>query len=254
MRNRSIRRLLMAAFSGRANHSVQIQWVLRDPGSWLCRQFQSTSIETHSAPCEHKIEELARKTNQRGSHALWTGYGTHNVGGPTRRPDDVRTTSAMGRIYANLVMMRKPDVVVEFGTAFGVSGMYFLAGIEANQQGQLLTFEPNLEWAEIARANLVQIGKRFQLTVGTFEENIERFFSSGRQINLAFIDAIHTPEFVLPQLELVLANSARGSIILLDDINFSPEMSQCWSEISRQPRFSASAKLGDRVGILERGV
>ena len=101
----------------------------------------------------------------------------------------------MGRFFSWLVTNRRPSVIVEFGTAFGVSGMYWLFGLESNGGGTLLTFEPNDVWARIAEANLVAIGRRFELTVGTFEENIDRNLSPGERIDIAFIDAIHTSEF-----------------------------------------------------------
>lgn len=110
----------------------------------------------------------------------------------------------MGNLFANLVKKRKPSVIVEFGTAFGVSGMYWIAGLEANNYGELLTFEPNKVWAEIARKNLSAIGSRFQLVIGTFEENIDLYLGHDRRIDIAFIDAIHTSEFVIPQFKLVI--------------------------------------------------
>jgi hypothetical protein len=68
---------------------------------------------------------------------------------------------------------------------------------------------------------------------------------------LASIDAIHTRDFVLPQLEIALSKCDDKAIIILDDINFSSDMKACWDTVSRDERFLASAALGERVGILE---
>jgi predicted O-methyltransferase YrrM len=157
----------------------------------------------------------------------------------------------MGNLFANLVKKRKPSVIVEFGTAFGVSGMYWIAGLEANNYGELLTFEPNKVWAEIARKNLSAIGSRFQLVIGTFEENIDLYLGHDRRIDIAFIDAIHTSEFVIPQFKLVIDRLAPNGIILLDDINFSSDMASCWDRIALDSRVKASAALSNRVGIVE---
>ena len=129
--------------------------------------------------------------------------------------------------------------------------MYFLSGIEANGKGELLTFEVNKEWAELAGKNLVQISKKFKLTVGTFEDNIDACLEKDSRIDLAFIDGIHTKEFVIPQLEIVVKHCNKGAIIILDDIDFSDNMAECWAEVSVDQRFSSSLKLGNRVGILE---
>ena len=45
---------------------------------------------------------------------------------------------------------RRPEIIVEFGSGFGVSGMYFAAGLEDNQSGHLYSFEINDEWADVA--------------------------------------------------------------------------------------------------------
>lgn len=129
--------------------------------------------------------------------------------------------------------------------------MYFLAGLSENDAGRLLGFEPNAEWAEIARRNLRAVSDRFELTVGTFEDTIDDVLPASERIDLAFIDAIHTPEFVVPQLEMVLERSRSGTVVLLDDVNFSPEMQACWQSIASDRRFAASGTLGGRVGIVE---
>ena len=84
-----------------------------------------------------------------------------------------------------------------------------------------------------------------------FEDHAQQTLSNTKGIDIAFIDAIHTREFVEPQLEIVLKHCSDHAIILLDDINFSKEMSDLWDEVSRDNRFMATASLGNRVGIVE---
>jgi predicted O-methyltransferase YrrM len=231
--------------------SILIHWIKQSENSWLRQQFQGDFIKPSNSIYSSRIEKLARQTNELGSQPLWEGYANNNIGGSTRTSNQVRTDASMGDLYTSLVRKRKPNIMVEFGTAFGVSGMYFLAGIESNGEGRLLTFEPNRIWAKLARNNLSQISNRFDLIVGTFEENIENSLAQNQRIDIAFIDAIHTKEFVIPQLEIVVAKSSSQAIVILDDINFSDDMYECWKEVSIDSRFSASATLGDRVGILE---
>lgn len=233
------------------SYNIPIRWVKKNPNSWLAQQTQGNIILVQSSIYTAKIEDLAHQTNQLGPQLLWDGYGKNNIAGPTRMPDGVRTTQEIGNLYTGFVQKLRPEIIVEFGTAFGVSGMYFLAGLELNQIGKLLTFEPNNIWRELAIRNLAQIGTRFYSISGTFEENIDLCTTQDERINLAFIDAIHTREFVLPQLEIVLAKSSNQAIILLDDINFSDNMRKCWNELSNEQRFLASAELGTRVGFLE---
>lgn len=230
------------------NKDIPVTWLKQDPSSWLAQNLSQDRITPQINPLTSKIETLASQTNKLGEQPLWEGYQSE---GATRNANQVRTKNIMGNFYAELITQRKPDIVVEFGAAFGVSGMYWLAGLEANRCGKLLSFEPNQIWADIARKNMQAISDRFMLEVGTFEENIDKHLGEGEKIDIAFIDAIHTPEFVVPQLNLVHERTAPGSIIIIDDVNFSPSMEQCWRDIAQESRFTTSAYLGKRVGILE---
>ncbi len=233
---------------------MPVRWIQKDPQSWLAQNLADKLIKPSKNSFTDRIEKLAADTNNLGPQPLWEGYkkgDPTNNRGITRKANDVRTGGIMGDLYSELIIKKKPSLVVEFGTAFGVSGMFFLAGLETNQQGEMFTYDPNDVWAEIARKNLSQISNRFKLTIGTFEENIDKHLQPGQKIDLAFIDAIHTSEFVFPQLEIVVARCSPKAIIILDDINFSDDMQDCWKKVAADPRFSASAALGERVGIVE---
>lgn len=235
----------------KTERGIPMRWIRRADTSWLAQQFTDTVIKPKKSLYSDKIERLALETNKLGPQPLWTGYGSNNAGDSTRIPDVVRTSDVMGDFYTCLVKKRRPQIIAEFGTAFGVSGMYFLAGLETNKEGVLLTFDPNHVWAELARKNLSEISNRFNLTIGTFEENIDNCLPKSRTIDIAFIDAIHTKEIVIPQINIVVKKSSPKALIILDDINFSESMKECWEEVSSDKRFSASAALGSRVGILE---
>jgi predicted O-methyltransferase YrrM len=230
---------------------IVVTWIRQDSTSRLAQQFRGNLIKPRLGKHSQQIENVAAKTNKLGPQPLWDGYGDMNIGGPTRMPDGVRTSATMGSLYSSLVRNLQPQTIVEFGSAFGVSGMYFLAGMDDYPGGQLLTFEPNEIWRNIAASNLAQISNRFVSIAGTFEENIDRALPPSKKIDFAFIDAIHTKEFVDAQLEIVIARSNEHAIIILDDISFSDSMRECWYAASRDDRFAASLALGERVGVLE---
>ena len=235
----------------KSEFDLDVGWIRKGDSGSLVKILGENSVNYPKNRLQTEILERISKTNALGSQPLWDGYGDHNRRGPTRRPRQVQTHATHGNFFAHLVGQLSPDNIVEFGTAFGVSGMYFLSGIESAGTGRLLTFEPNEVWAEIADANLSSISSKYSLTNGTFEENIGDKLDDGAFIDLAFIDAIHVKEFVDSQLEIVLNRSRPGTVVLIDDINFSKSMQVCWQEISNQERFLSSASLGTRVGIVE---
>lgn len=222
------------------------------PLSWQKRggslaKILNSSFRLPTSTLESRIEKLARDTQRGGALTLWERYLQP---GAVRFPDTVRSDRNAGRFYSWLVTTRRPNIVVEFGTAFGVSGMYWLSGLLQNDSGILLTFEPNERWREIAVRNLTAIGGRFKSYLGTFEDNVQAALD-GRSIDIAFIDAIHTSEWVLPQFEIVCRYLAPKGIVVLDDIDFSPDMAKCWLAVAADPRVVAAVRFGERVGILE---
>lgn len=201
-----------------------------EDGAFLKDAARYTPSQSEGLADFARIEARAAATEQSGAHPLWEGY-ERLVDYPTgekRSSEQVRSSQTNGRFFCWTVSRRRPETVVEFGTAFGVSGMYWLSGLERNGHGTLYTFEPNETWAGLARLNLESVGSRFVATAGTFEENLQVIDDASASIDFCFIDAIHTGDFVRQQLDLVLPRARSGSLIFFDDIFFSADMTASW--------------------------
>lgn len=252
---KSILRNLINPLRKNRPDTLQIQWIRNNP-SWLSSHVKKSQVILPKFPLMTQIQNSIQESKLLGKLPLWEGYenlenyptSTKNA---TRSVSQVSTGEMTGRFFYHLVCVKKPVTIVEFGTAFGVSGMYWLAGVEQNNTGELLTFEPNSIWAEIAQKNLSSIGTRFRLVVGTFEDYIDHSLKENQKIDLAFIDAIHTSEFVFHQFDLVVARSSPNAIIVLDDINFSEDMTSAWETLANDDRVKASLAVSKRVGVIE---
>ena len=231
---------------------------VRDGSGWLVRNLPRPRFTPPTPIDAPRIEARAAETERLGARPLWTGYAAvpnypKATTDSTRRSNQVRSPAVAGHFYAWLAAERAASIIVEFGTAFGVSGMYWLAGLKGNSGGRLLTFEPNADWAGLARANLASISDAFELVTGTFEECIDATLPLDQRIDIAFVDAIHTTEFVSRQFEILVPRMAPGGLMLFDDIDFSEDMRSCWHAIARDRRVVASATIGRRLGIVELG-
>ena len=174
-----------------------------DEGSWI-----ATNLSFSHPTAQNRLFDLILKRTRMaealGAHPLWPGYSSvvledyplDTGPGATRTAWQVSTSAEMGRFFTQLVVWRRPALVIEIGAAFGVSGMYWLAGLEINQFGRLVCFEPNRELAAIARGNLGAISPRFDLVEGTFEGGLGALDRHESGIDIAFIDAIHTRAIV----------------------------------------------------------
>ena len=232
---------------------LNIQWVRQDQNSWLARNLGAQGVEIVHEPLDWLIEYIAQTTNDEGALALWNGYGEtcRDTEPASRMPNDVRIGGFIGSFFTWLTRQRGPNLIVEIGTAFGVSGMYWTAGLEMSGKGCLVTFEPNTAWQSIAARNISIISSKFRSICGTVEECAATSFEGGETIDILFIDAIHTDAVVHSQLELLKPHLSQGALVLIDDINFSDDMKRCWQRLSVADDVLASVEIKGRIGILE---
>ena len=233
--------------------AITVNWIRQDNDSWMARHLKQGSQRIRADRRAAKIERLSARNDKLGSQKVLETYLQLKdcYDGPdTRTRSEVRCSFRMGNFFSHLVRLRKLEIVVEFGAALGVSGMFWLSALETNGRGRLLSFELNEIWAEIAEKNLAAIGTRFKMVKGAFEDNIDAELSEGERIEIALIDAIHTDEFVLPQFALVAERLAPGGLVLLDDIYFRG-MNNCFDKIAIDRRIKSSAILCDHFGMVE---
>jgi predicted O-methyltransferase YrrM len=226
---------------------LNLRWLKRD--GWLGRHL---SGHVPRAPYKHRIESAAQATNGLGPQPLAAEYGE---AGGARTPAVVRSASYAGDLYAWLVQQRRPATVVEFGSAFGVSGMYFCAGLEASHTGHLYTFEINRDWADIAERNIRSISDRFTLTRAAFEDEVAAVVPA--PIDLALVDGIHTYEFVMRQFAILAPRMSRGGLIAFDDIDFAKpgtRMHEAWTDIAASNEIVAAVEIQGRLGLVELGL
>jgi predicted O-methyltransferase YrrM len=215
-------------------------------GGWLGAHLRDTVPQ---APKKEQIEVAAEATNRLGPQRLADEYGES---GGERTPAVVRSSSRSGDLYAWLVEQRRPSTIVEFGAAFGVSGMYFAAGLEAIGSGHLYSFEINREWADIAERNIGSISPRFTLTRGAFEERVSDVIAA--PIDIAFVDGIHQYDFVMRQFAVLEPRMSPGALLLFDDIDFKKpgsRMGEAWRELAGRSSVIAALEVDGRLGIIE---
>jgi predicted O-methyltransferase YrrM len=237
-------------------NSLNINFVKLSRSSWLCKNLSGGYFKPFASPEAKQIKRIIKETGKKGRLRLYEGYKNYKIEGmnyenATRNVFEVSTEEKVGDFFYWLVLNKRPSIIVEIGTAFGVSGMYLLSGLKKIKKGQLFTFEVNKEWANIAIKNLESIGSQFSLTIGKFEENFDNIFLPKDNIDIAFIDGVHVGEVVHKQIAILRQNMHDESLIILDDINFSSEMKSYWKGLAIDSKVKASVEIGGRIGIIE---
>jgi predicted O-methyltransferase YrrM len=218
----------------------QVKWVSR--GGWIAdlpRRFPR-------APHKDRIEALAAANHDLlGPQQLATEYELPGVKFTVR---DVSSPPMQGDLYAWLVSRRRPETIIEFGSGFGVSGMYFTAGLEQIGLGHLYSFEINDQWAQVAERAIAEISDRFTLIRGAFEDHVDDI---GGPIDLALVDGIHTYDFVMKQWQILRPRMSSGGLVLFDDISYGQGMREAWLEIARSSPVAGAVEFQNRLGLVE---
>lgn len=137
--------------------------------------------------------------------------------------------------------------IVEFGSSFGISTIYFAAALRDNGGGKVVGSE--LEASKVAKAteHLAEAGLTdyAEIRAGDARQTLK---DTGGTIDLLFLDG--WKELYLELLRLTSANLRPGSVILADDTDLFPEHLASYLEFVRNPQngfVSVHLPLGDGI-------
>lgn len=154
-----------------------------------------------------------------------------------------------------LVRERRPERALELGTCLGLSAAHQAAALEINGTGRIVTLEAAASRAALAAKNLehLGLGHRAEVVHGRFQDTLPGVLEDfDGPVAYAFIDGHHDEQATLAYFEQLLPSLAEGSVVVFDDVAWSPGMIRAWRSLQRHPRAAASVDLGN-IGICTIG-
>lgn len=151
-----------------------------------------------------------------------------------------------GRLLFRIINEYELKHVLELGTGTGVSALYMAA---ANQTGRIMSLEGNEHLAAVSRNTFKQAGYAIELVIGPFDKMLPQVLKNIETVDLAFLDGNHKREATLRYFEAILPHLHDGSVVVLDDINWSVEMMDTWHILKQHPKVKLSVDLY-RMGLL----
>ncbi len=122
--------------------------------------------------------------------------------------------------------------ILEIGTAFGISTSYLLQAIKDRPKSYLLTMESwDLPYKYYHRLFKNFNKSKLRIYKGYDYHALPKSFNTKRKYDFAFIDAEHKKESLIYQVKTILPHLSSMGLIVLDDINWSPEMKEGWDEV-----------------------
>ena len=136
------------------------------------------------------------------------------------------------RFLANLAHFIQANNILELGTSLGISASYLAM---ACPQANVITIEGDPVIADKA----IQVFAELELTnVRLINQRFDQFFQASEglsKIDLCYIDGHHTSVALLQQLNWLEPFIHERSIIVVDDIHWSEDMSAGWLTLTNRP-------------------
>jgi predicted O-methyltransferase YrrM len=159
----------------------------------------------------------------------------HGAGGErtsirTRTVADVLRQScsdpARGEFLFRTAMWWQPDLILEFGTALGISTAYLAA---ADSRRPVITVDASVGMLTIARENWQRLQLNgIEAIHGRFDEVWPQLPDLRGKRLLFYLDGDHRADRVSALLRAFAARADAPSIVLLDDIRWSADMYRGW--------------------------
>ncbi len=122
--------------------------------------------------------------------------------------------------------------IVEFGTSYGVSTIYFAAALRDNGGGSAIGSELEKSKVDIANQNLLEAGLSSLVEIRPGDA-LETLSQIDFAIDILFLDGWNN--LYLDVLKLLSEKLRKGSVILADDLNLFPEQLVSYLDYVRNP-------------------
>lgn len=194
--------------------------------------------KNYAAPAE--VEVLRKQLKASNERLAITDLGAGSrVAAATHKTISLVAQSALkpkkyAQLLFRLVRHYQPQTIVELGTSLGLTTAYFASG---NPNASITTIEGSEAVAAKARANWQQLGcHNIHSLTGNFDDVLPALLPSMSLIDLAYIDGNHRYEPTVRYFGQLLPKLGEYSMVVLDDIHWSPEMEQAWYAIKHHPQ------------------
>jgi len=154
-------------------------------------------------------------------------------------------------LMSELMWEVKPDYIIEAGTLYGGSAVYYAAMLEfINPDGKVLTVDINEEQIHAEAKNNPLWAKRVKFYLGSsiapeVHEQLKAEIGEGKKAFVT-LDTLHAPKHVAQELELYSQYVSSGSYMILQDTYYEglPEVLDEFLE--KHPDWQRVSKLDDR--------
>ncbi len=151
------------------------------------------------------------------------------------------------KLICRLVEERKPKVVVELGTSFGITTAYLALTCP---DAKIYTFEANPSLIELSKEFFAKAGiTNIEIIEGDIDETLLPFLEKNPNIDVAYVDANHRFRPTVKYVERIMECVSWKGLIIVDDIYWSRQMTKAWRGLCDKKDVTVSIDLW-QIGLL----
>ncbi len=154
-----------------------------------------------------------------------------------------------GKLLSEIVKFYKPEIVLELGTALGISTAYL--SMNMNNDNTLFTVDADENLIELAKNNLKHSSNtNIKFINESFDTAITKLIDNEHNnFDLVFFDGNHKYEASVKYFNQLTNKINNDTIFIFDDIHWSSEMEKAWKYIVEHEKTKVSIDLF-QVGIV----
>lgn len=152
-----------------------------------------------------------------------------------------------GRLIFNLIKYFKPENILELGTSVGISILYIA---QAAKNSNIITIEGISEKIKVAKKITGQCtNNHIDFNRGDFNDILSSVLNKFDKLDFVFFDGNHKKESTLKYFNSCLNKIHNNTVFVFDDIHWSNEMEEAWSEIKTNEHVKVTIDLF-RLGLI----
>jgi len=151
------------------------------------------------------------------------------------------------KMLFRLAQYTKSMNALELGTALGITTAY-LSKSRADIQIHTIEGDPTILNAAAEMWDGLDL-KNVNSHLGSFDEMLPKILESSSPFDFVFVDGNHRKKPTLDYVEMIKSKLKENSVVIIDDIYWSREMTEAWTALKMDETFSLSVDLF-RMGLL----
>jgi predicted O-methyltransferase YrrM len=214
--------------------------------------FFTKVVKQNPTTANNQFEELRKKLKQdnREIDAEDFGSGSQHHSGNKRKISNIASTSLstakFASLYQRVIKNYNAKNIIELGTSLGINTLY----LAQHENTKVTTFEGSPAIAELARITFeFSQAKNITVIEGNIDTTLSNYLQTVGKVDFVFMDANHRYEPTMRYFDWLIHKVHIKSIIVVDDIHYSPDMERAWNAMKAHTMVYGSTDLY-RSGLL----